>query len=237
MNKKVLSFFSLLIIALSGFGQQFPQGYSDEPKFVDKLELGRGILITYNLEPTFGLKGTPYLFEEFQDGEFFFRDRKKITDLKINYNCTTGDLLFSYDGKNYITTRDDIDYFVIFPSQVDTFILFNKQLLPNEKHPEYLEILYDQHFILFKRHMKTFKEAQVKTPYHAEKDYNEYIDKTEYFLKLSNNEIISLKPKMKSILSVFPSKANQIRDFIKNEKISLKKETDLIRAIKYCDSL
>jgi hypothetical protein len=237
MNKKILSFFSLLIITLTCYGQQIPQGYSDLPKFVDKFELGYGVLITNNMNPTYGLKGTPFLYEEFQDGGFFFRDRKKISDLKINYNCTTGDLLFSYDGKTYITTRDDIDYFVVFPSEVDTFILFNKQLLPGEKRPEYLEILYDQHSILFKRHLKTYKQAQVKTPYHANKDYNEYLEKTDYYLKLINNEIISLKPKMKSILSVFPDKESQISDFIKKEKISLKNETDLIRTIKYCDSL
>ena len=237
MNKKAPSFFALLIITLSVYGQQIPQGYADTPKFYDGVELGRNILITYNMNPTYDTEGTPYLFEEFQDGELYFRDMTKMSGLKLNYNCTTGDVLFQYGGDAYITTRDDIDYFVIYPSGQDTVLLFYKQLLPNRRKAEFLEIMYNDHSLLLKRHLKDYKEASVKTPYHANREFNEYVDKEEYYLKLISNDIYNFKPTKKDILSLFPEKSEMISDFIKNEKIRLKDEPDLIRVIKYYDSL
>ena len=237
MRKKVLIILSFLMAVLSGYSQTVPAGYTDSPKFIDKLELGRNILVTYNMNPTFGVEGTPYLYEEFQPGELFFRDMTKMSGLQLNYNCTTGDLLFMYDDKTYITARDDIDYFVIYPAKEDTVFLFNKQLLPKSKKPEFVEILYNEHSLLFKRHLKTFKEASVKTPYHANRDYNEYIDKEEYCLKFPNSDVVIFKPTKNGILSLYPEKAKMISNYIKNEKIKPKKDTDLIRVIKYCDSI
>lgn len=237
MRKK--SFLSLVFIVtvLSIYSQTIPKGYTEGPKLYDNVELGRNILITYNLAPVYGTEGTPYLYEDFQVGDFFFHDMTKMSGLQINYNCTTGDLLFKYQDKAYITTRDDIDYFAVYPSGQDTVLIFYKQLLPNKKRPEYLEILYNDHSYLLKRHFKEFKEATVKTPYHANRDFNEYVNKKDYWLKLPNNEIYPINPSKKAIIELFPEKADLISDFIKNEKINAKKDDDLIRLIKYCDSI
>ena len=67
MEKKLLIIVSILIMVLSAYGQKIPTGYSDSPKFLDKFELGRNILVAYNMTPVYDVKGTPYLFEEFQN--------------------------------------------------------------------------------------------------------------------------------------------------------------------------
>lgn len=236
MGKKLSIIGAFLITFISVCGQTIPEGYTEGPKLFDPVELSRNILITYNLSPTYYTKGTPYLFEEFQFGDLFFRDRTKISGLPLNYNCTTGDLMFEYDNKAYITTRNDIDYFAIYPQGQDTVLLFYKQLLPDKKRPEYLEILYNEHSLLLKRHVKEFENASVKTPYHANRAYNEYVDKEEYYLKLPNNEVYLFKPSKKAITGFFPEKAGLISAFIKNEKISPKKDADLIRLIRFCDT-
>lgn len=51
------------------------------------------------MTPVFEVKGTPYLFEEFQNGMLFFRDMTKMSGIKLNYDCTTKFVLFNYDGK------------------------------------------------------------------------------------------------------------------------------------------
>lgn len=237
VKRKGLIILSSLIAFTSGYSQQLPEGYKDSPKFIDKVELGRNILVTYNMTPVYEVKGSPYLYEEFQDGVLYFKDMTKMSGLKLNYNCVTGDILFIYDDKTYITAREDINYFAIFPTQGDTIFLFIKQFLPEVRHPEYLEVLYNEHSVLLKRHLKTFKEASVKTPYHANRDYNEYINKEEYCLKLTSNDIVIFKPTKKAVLSLYPEKVDMISDFMKNEKIRPKKDTDLIKVIQYSDSL
>jgi hypothetical protein len=237
MRKKLLIIVSFLMTVLSVYCQELLKGYTEGPKLFDGVELSRNILITYNLSPTYETQGTPYLYEEFQNGDLFFRDMTKMSGLPLNYNCTTGDLLFKYQDKAYITTRNDIDYFAIYPSGKDTVFLFYKQLLPNTKRPEYLEILYNEHSLLLKRHIKDYKQASMRTPYHANRPFNEYVDKKEYYLKLPNNEVYLFKPSKSAVLGYFPDKSELISKFIKNEKIRFKKDADLIKLIGYCDSI
>jgi hypothetical protein len=237
MGKKSLIIASFLITAFSVYSQKLPKGYSEGPKLFDPTELGRNILITYNLTPSYDTKGTTYLFKDFQKGDLFFRDLTKVSGLLLNYDCTTGEILFEYQDKAFITLRQDIDYFAIYPSGQDTVLLFGKQLLPGQKRAEYAELLYNEHTILLKRHFKNFKEASVKTPYHANRDYNEYVDKVEYYLKLPNNEVYLFKPSKRAIINYFPEKAGLISDYIKNENIRFRKDSDLIKLMGYCDSI
>jgi hypothetical protein len=236
MQKKSLIIGAFLITFISVYGQTLPKGYTEGPKLFDPVELSRNILITYNLSHTYETEGTTYLFEDFQKGDLFFKDMTKMSGIPLNYDCTTGDILFKYEDKAYITTRQDIDYFAIYPAGQDTALLFFKQLLPNNRRPEYLEILYNDHSMLLKRHFKEYKEASIKTPYHANREYNEYVDKEEYYLKLPNNEVYLIKPTKKSVIDRFPEKAKMISQFMKSEKIKPKKDVDLIRLIRFCDS-
>ncbi len=236
MKRKISIIGAFLFTAISVCGQTVPKGYTEGPKLFDPVELSRNILITYNLSPTFETEGTPYLYEEFQKGDLFFRDMTKMSGLSINYNCITGDILFKYEDKAYVTTRQDVDYFAIYPSDQDTVLLFYKQLLPDKRRPEYLEILYNEHSLLLKRHYKDFKEASVKTPYHANREYNEYVDKKEYYLKLPNNEVYIFKPSKNAVKGFFPEKAGTIGEFMKNENIRIKNDADLIRLIRFCDT-
>jgi hypothetical protein len=234
-NKLIFLLF-LLLIPLDQHGQQIPEDYTDEPKFIDMLELGRNILITYNMGYD-EVRGTPYLFEEFHNGSLYFTNRTKISGLKINYDCINRDILFEWEGKNYSIGRNDIEYFTISTDQTDSILLFKRIFLPQAREQEYLEILYDARSYLFKRYLKDFQEAEVKSPYQVSRDYNEYINKVEYFVKLDGNDIQILKPKKKAVLKVFPDNTDSIEQFMKEEHINLKDETDLVRLIKFYDDM
>lgn len=235
-KNKLILLLLLLLIPLDQHGQQIPEDYTDEPKFIDMLELGRNILITYNMGYD-EVRGTPYLFEEFHNGSLYFTNRTKISGLKINYDCINREILFEWEGKNYSIGRNDIEYFTISTDQTDSILLFKRIFLPQAREQEYLEILYDARSYLFKRYLKDFQEAEVKSPYQVSRDYNEYINKVEYFVKLDGNDIQILKPKKKAVLKVFPDNNDSIEQFMKEEHINLKDETDLVRLIKFHDGL
>jgi len=160
-----------------------------------------------------------------------------MSGLQINYDCTKREILFAWEGKNYSTGRDDIEYFTISPEQTDSILLFQRIFLPQAKEREYLEILYDSHSYLYKRHLKDYREAQVKSPYHIARDYDEYIDESEFFVKLAENDIQLLKPQKKAVLKIFPDHIDDLEKFIKEENINFKDETDLVRLIKFYDDL
>ncbi len=235
-GKKMILPLLLILISIDQHAQRIPENYSDGAKFVDMLELGRNILITYNMGSD-DIRGTPYLFEEFHDGTLYFTNRTKMSGLQINYDCTKREILFSWEGKNYSTGRDDIEYFAILPDQTDSILLFQRIFLPQAKEREYLEILYDSHSYLYKRYLKDYREAQVKSPYHVARDYDEYIDESEYFVKLEGSDIQFLKPQKKAVLKIFPDHTDDLEKFIKEENINFKDETDLVRLIKFYDDL
>jgi len=226
----------LSLISVNQQAQQIPEGYADGPKFIDMVQLSRNMLITYNMGYD-EIRGTPYLFEEFHNGTFYFTNRTKITGLQINYDCTKREILFAWEGKNYSTGRDDIEYFTISPDQTDRIFLFKRVFLPQAKEREYLEILYDPHSILYKRYLKEYKEAEVKSPYHINRDYNEYVDNIEYYVKLEGNDIQFVKLQKKAVLKIFPGNTDRLEQFMKEENINLKDETDLVRLLKFYDSL
>jgi len=235
MNKSILFCLGMIIPSILS-AQSGTVDFREKASYIDQVQLGRNMLITYNLGHT-ELKGTPFLFEDFRKGDVYFSNKKMVRDLMINYNCFTGELLYNSEDITYIVNKLDIDYFTLTGDQPDEILLFKQVFIPDEKKRDFLQILYDEKTILFKRHLKEFKETEIKSPYHNNQEYDEYVDKKEYLVSTKDGKIVPLKPRKNSIMKTFPDQATVLEEFIKNEKINLKNETDLIRLIEYYDSL
>lgn len=61
--------------------------------------------------------------------------------------------------------------------------------------------------------------------------------KDKFYLSLDNSNAIKIPTKKKKFYKIFPSNANKIKDFIKKEKLNIKKQTDLLKIITYYTSL
>ena len=228
----------ILIIILNPallFAQQLPDGYDA----ISNLQ--QQVLMNKKLESTISgyenVKGTPLLFEKFHTGNFYFNNKTCMTGKMVNYNCYTDDVLF-FDGKNtYTVNSQDIDYFTITGNKEDIILLFKQVFLLSEKRRIFMQILYQQESILFKRYRKEFLKADLDQPYGQNRQFDEYNDYYEYYIMQNGQEPVLLRQRKSSVAEIFNDKSDLMEDYIKKEKIDLKNEGDLIKLVEYYNNL
>ena len=184
-----------------------------------------------------GAKGTPLLFEDFHTGNFYYNNKTYMENLNLNYNCYKDELLFFNENETYIANTQNIDYFAITGNDEDTILVFKQLFLLAEKGRVFMQVLYQGESSFFKRYRKQFLEADFYKPYGQGRQVDEYNDYSEYYVIADGREISLLKPKKSSVLEIFNDKSDLIGNYIKKAKINLKDEADLIRLVKYYDSL
>jgi hypothetical protein len=180
--------------------------------------------------------GSPYVFEEFVTGLVYFADDTRSTERMINYNCHDNQVLYR-DGEDiYLLNARMIDS-LEFRIGDNTSWIFTKVALKDDGDPIFMNVLYRDHSILYKRHYKEFREADVGKAYGSGQRNDEYIDRHDYYIALGRSDVQPLRPRKRNVLEIMEAYGEEIEDFLKNEKINLRSESDLIRLISYYDSL
>jgi hypothetical protein len=230
---KPFSFLILLISPLLAFTQDLPAGYDVVSKMQQQVWMDKKLAAA---DPNYSnVKGTPDIFEKFHKGNFYFSNKTFITNKLINYNSYTDEVLF-FDEKNiYVVNSQDIDYFTITESENGAVLLFKQVFLLTEKKRIFMQVMYQGESILFKRYRKEFLKADIGKPYGSNRQVDEYNDFFEYYVSIHGKEPVILKPRKSSVIEIFGDKSKIMEDFIKNEKINLKAETDLVKLVEHYD--
>jgi hypothetical protein len=222
------SIYPALILA-----QNLPAGYDVVSKLQQQVWMDKKLATA---DPNYtNVKGTPLIFEKFQNGNFYFSNKTFITDRLINYNCYVDEVLFSDEKNIYKATSQDIDYFTITSSENGSILLFKQVFLSSEKKRIFMQVLYQGKSVLFKRYRKEFLKADVGQPYGSNRQMDEYNDYYEYYVSVYGKEPVILKPRKSAAAEIFSDKSEIMEEFFKKEKINLKDEKDLIRLIEYYD--
>ena len=179
-----------------------------------------------------GIEGTPYLSEDFKPGEVYTKD-------SVMYK---GPLRFNTYANEIEFIADDIVYWIAEPQKVihakiekSTFVYIQPEGTGNDKGT-YYELLVDGECKLLLKRNTEFLEAEPAKPYIDAKPARFQMMKDTYFLQIDNALPQSIT-NMKSIKNVISEKSSDISKYIKKEKISVKEKDDLIKLIKYCNSL
>lgn len=108
----------------------------------------------------------------------------------------------------------------------------------NSKNLGFLQLIYDGKSKLYLKNEKYLDKANFQGGYSGNRNYDEFKYKTpRYYLKKENESINLLKPQKKIVLKLFQEQSAKINSFIKLNEIQLKEHDDLVRLIKYYDSL
>jgi len=184
----------------------------------------------------YGTTGTPYVFEDFKQGNIFYTNKMRVDGKLLNYDCYNNRWEFSAGNSIYLLNSSQIDYFEIFPGQ-DRTILFKQVFVEKLKKQVSLQVLYNENSILYKRHFREFREADYGGAYSQDRRYNEYHDRESYYLKTGDNELQVLRSNKKSALEIMEDQREEVEKYIKKEKPNLKTEAGLVQLIRFYDSL
>jgi hypothetical protein len=184
----------------------------------------------------YGTIGTPYIFEDFKKGNIFYANKLRVDGKLLNYDCYNDRWEYSAGNSVYLLNSNQIDYFEIFPGQ-DRTMLFKQVFVEKLKKLVFLQVLYNENSILYKRYFKEFKEADYGGAYSQDRRYDEYHDRHSYYFKTADNDVQLLKPKKKSVLEVLEDRSAELEKYIKQEKPDLKTDDGLVQLILFYDGL
>jgi len=184
----------------------------------------------------YGTTGTPYVFEDFKEGNIFYANKMRIDGKLLNYDCYNDRWEYSTGNSIYLLNSSQIDYFEIISGQ-DSTMLFKQVYVDKLKKHIFLQVLYNENSILYKRHFREFREADFGGAYSQDRRYHEYHDRKSYYLKTEDNELQMLRSSKKSALEIMEDQREELERYIKKEKPNLKTEAGMVQMIYFYDSL
>lgn len=227
----------------------FPQD-TDEPVKIRFDQPPNGDRLQGDRTRIFTVKGSPYLNEKFKKGTVINGTTKTEALLRYNLYYDSFQMLngnsekvfvlkapsikIALEGKTYVldtyevTTKDKALYYL--PET------FNKEL-NGKKIEGYFRILNEGETLLY---LKTSKRVpKFSLPDHGYEQFSPTsLTKIDYYyIKRKNRPATRIKLSKKEVLYALNDKYNEVRTYIKKNKLKVKSEAEVIQILKYYDSL
>ena len=229
-----------LLIAVSSNAQNVtaPEGYEARENLRELGSTdGTGTVQTFD-DRYEGVKGTPYVFEQFRQGEVFLKSKKKVVVKELNYNCMENEIVY-LDPATKVTrlmNRFKVDLFMLHDGT--EMITFVPVKLEEDAETIFAHVLYNKGSMVYKVYEKDWVKANYEGGYSADRKYDEFVDKYNlYFMKEGDKVLYKAKKSKKQMLAAFPEQEKEISSFIKSNKLDLKNEESLVKLLEYYDSL
>jgi hypothetical protein len=185
-----------------------------------------------------GVKGTPYVFENWLPGEVFMNNKRKTTIRELNYNCFDNEIVFldPATGTPRILNKYLVDLFQIKAGSGT--ITFVPVILKDGEDPVFAQVLYNQGSMMYKVYGKDFLKADYEGAYSADRKYDQFVDKSDlYFLKKGDHVLYKVRKSKRYMTECFSDKEKEVSRYIKSEKLKFKDEQDLVQLLTYYDTL
>lgn len=225
---------SLLILCLFSSSWLWSQG-SQISQTTGRI--GSGNAVTFD-DRYQGVRGTPYIFSEWQKGIVYPTNLDAIPIEFLNFDRHSLELCHkeAEDSKPLLINKYIISSFKVLQSS-DT-LEFVRVRVPQTSDFGFMELVYQGDVTLYLDYEKIFTKADYEEVYSSDRRYDEYQDKPTYYLQFEEEEELqAIKKNKKQIASLFGSYSEQILEYIKEEKTSLKSRTELISMMQYYDSI
>ncbi|MEX1240143.1 MAG: hypothetical protein WEB30_10510 [Cyclobacteriaceae bacterium] len=175
--------------------------------------------------------GSPYYSEEWKKGAVYNRDNSYTELDQLKYNLHLGELVFVYNGTQYIIPRkEQIVRFTLgeeeFTGAFDgARYSFYKMLEPGEAM-----------VILKKFHCSITKGEPSKGYIPATKD--QYVVRESIYVLKPGQDALELNPKKgMKLLSYVHDKRGEMEEYIKSNKLKMKSLEDLTAAVRHYNSI
>jgi hypothetical protein len=183
------------------------------------------------------IKGSPFIQKDYESVKISKLDKRTFPTM---YNAYRDFMEISIDGlTQYLLPSKKLPYEIVFLSKEKTYKAFS---FKNKKENEYgfFKIATKNKIsnLLVRERITLKKAVKPNTSYGEYAPSNFKREKDTYFINFKNNNIaIKLSKKRKSFFKAFSSHSKNIREFVKKEKLTIKKEKDLAKIITYYNTL
>lgn len=178
------------------------------------------------------IKGNPYLFDDFRLGKVFNYKFNEIDSVLINYNGYSHSFEVRQDDE-YIDLDQNYYPVVVLYGEGGKEIFFRR----HQQSPlsnRYSRLVYEGEKCMVFENFKVKKET-TNVNYGGVDKTPKFTKKTENFILL-DGELIKVPSKKKKILKILGNPPELVKN-VKSNKLNLRKESDLIKALEFYDDL
>jgi hypothetical protein len=179
------------------------------------------------------IEGTPYLDEKYVDGEIYFGESAR-TKVPVRYNIYQDLMEYQQNGKALVL---DPSTKIKKVQMGDITFIVEKLTLDGKTKYGFLNLLDSGKVTLYSRKMIRYQEplkgraldgGDVPAKFSKMSDL--------YFYKIGTGELKEVG-NLKDLIASLPDKQDEIKQYVKQEKLSPKKEDELRKLIQYYNSL
>lgn len=182
-----------------------------------------------NLENT---KGSPFENDEFILGSILSDNSTLISNVYLRYNAHQDEFQIkptpNAPDVNVQAIKKSTDFFIKMGDVIYTY------KLPQDGFGGYYQILVEGNNVdLLKKISKKFIEGQNSVTMMTGNHPNRLIDESSYVVSKDNKIIEVTGSKNKILEAIAGDQKNELKKHTKSEKLNVKKEEDLIKAVNY----
>lgn len=186
--------------------------------------------------PYSNISGSPYLHDEFIESEAISKDSIRYVNVKFRYNIFEDELEYlNGDEVLVLTNPNDFSYFFL-----------GQDVLFYQSYPSRRESVKQGYFLLLTIGNRSVLSKKINITYEPPKDAQVYTaakkpefkkSADHYFIKFDGNVPSRIYPNKRKVLNSFPDKKEELETFILKNQLNFKEEEDIIKLVKYFNSL
>ncbi len=177
------------------------------------------------------IKGSPYLTDDFVNSKIYFR-KDSVFKIALRYNVF--DQSMEYQQNNIVYSISNPDKIDKIEMNKWTFIFYSD--FKKIKNNSFYQLLLPGKANLLLKKTISYREAEPPKAI-VESEPAKFIKKKDtYYVAIGSASPVVIRNK-KSLIEIFVDKEDEISKYIKKEKISYKKSTDLIKLVEYYNGL
>lgn len=232
--KKIIFTASLVLMTVSLFSQSRQSTYTSV--YDRTIDLNQKSLAFGLTEAQFeAIKDEAYVNPNFLPGKIFQEDQLIKDDVPMRYNAYADEIEIkkNVSDESYSALIKSPDIFVKLVNDIYVFVPFEGS---NEKGG-YFNVLSDgKTYDLYKKTKSIYKEPKKAQTSYQRDTPPSFVKETTYYL-VKDGTFLEMPNSKSKIMKMMDSKKSEMKKYIKENNIDLDKEADLIKTIKYFDSL
>ncbi|MBC2843461.1 hypothetical protein [Winogradskyella flava] len=225
MMKRLTLLAIILIGSLSIEAQNYNVAIRDMQNIMD-------INSAVNIKERLDVEGSPYVQDKFEPIKLKGLEAK----VSAKYNAYLGQMHLKA-GEEVISLNVNSDYEVKFIGQNKTYRTFSYKSLARKSERGFLVVIKEtDKFQLLKEELIIFKNKIPAKNSYVREVPAKYTKGSDTYYFMLNDEVVHFPTKKKDLIKAFPDIEKKLKSYIKDNKLSTKKESDLIQIAEYISS-
>ncbi|MGF1638479.1 MAG: hypothetical protein ACFCUU_15490 [Cyclobacteriaceae bacterium] len=234
---KFSAFFLLLIIYTSALqAQRTPKDMEAETNLRRLNTKGSDNNVIMAFDQRYqGVKGSPFLFNEWANVDIYFTDGKMVDSLTVKYDMVNDELITNrLDGEPWYVYKPTVKEFLIEDPEKPLHLKFIKLEDDKSEDGKYFNVFVDGSIPLLKHTKVEFFKADYKGGYNANRPYDAFEPTVSWYVIGEKNKAVKISKSTKGVVQLFPDhRQEEIKKYIKKERLLMRNEDHLIQVFQY----